>query len=151
MSSAVESEKKGIFRRKGPRSGATSPSTSPKSFPSSPQSYSRSTSRSTSRATSPAKLLAPPIPAPRVETIKKIRRSSSDTKTINERVSRSHAQRYVPESPRAKDFLFNADGPNSNDENTETIEPSLKITDATETIDDLSSPFKKVSVSQSNH
>lgn len=157
MNSTVESERKGIFRgRKTPMSTpAASPPTSPKSFPSSPQSTSRPASRSTSRAASPAKFTAPPVPTQRVEIVKKVRRSLSETKTINERVSRSHVQRYleqpqdIPKSPRAKDFVFNADGPNS--KGTESIETTLKVTNEAETIEDLSSPYKKVAVSKSNH
>ncbi|XP_055300446.1 uncharacterized protein LOC129567507 isoform X1 [Sitodiplosis mosellana] len=138
MSSPVNIEKKGIFHWKK----ATTTS--------SPSSSSRPASQSTSRASSPTKLPASP---PKAENTKKIKRSPSDTKVLAERVSRTHVQRYleqpkisndIPTSPRAKESVVKRDE-QYKDKGTEPIESPLKNVYRSESIDDLGSPFKKVS------
>lgn len=153
-----------------PSSRHVSPTYRPSSRPASRHvsPTSRPSSRPASRHVSPgsgARALAasaakPPL-SPKVDKAAKItKHSASDTTLVGERVSRTNVHRYLEQpkfpndvatSPRAKHSVISPVEPTFMGNETEPTKLTLKKSNQAENIislDELSSPFKKVSVSQ---
>ena len=145
MSEPINIERKGIFQWRR----ATTPNSSPLSSRPASRPVSQPVSRQTSpppRPLSRSRALSPmdlPAAVARERNVKKLKRSASDALL---RVSRSHAQRHLEQANisigiRRNELTYA-------DKGTEPMEMPFK---KAESMDDLGSPFKKVSVSHLNH
>lgn len=154
MSAPINIEKKGIFHWKR--------ATTPNSSPSSSRPASRPVSQPASRQTSPpsrSRALSPmdlPAAVTSEGNVKKLKRSTSDGTLLAGRASRSHAQRHLEQAKILNEIptIPNVNMANKRNELTyadKRTEPMEMPSKKAESIDDLGSPFKKVSVSHSNH